>query len=235
MYKGLYDQFAHWFHEGRGAVWFYSDPHFGDEEMKALRKDYIGDEEQIKRINSKVGKYDTLVILGDVGDVECVKKLRGYKVLIMGNHDKGASNYKRKFETIYEEETLREKRSIVIDNKLFNEVYEGPLYISEKILLSHEPLRSVDTALNICGHDHAGWYTNDAYGEPHPYYWNMCAELINYTPVSLKDIITSGRLKKIDSIHREAIDRAIMRKQDREKKRNEIKNLLDEFERFEIS
>ena len=184
MYKGLYDQFAHWFHEGKGQVYFYSDPHFADEEMKYIRKNYIGDEEQIKRINSKIGKYDTLVILGDVGDVEWVKKLRGYKVLIMGNHDAGASNYK----------------------PYFDEVYEGALIVSEKLILSHEPI-DFPYALNIHGHDHSNWSKTDNM------HWNMCAEHINYTPICLKQIIESGKLKNISTIHRETIDEATRKKQ----------------------
>ena len=134
MYKHLYDQFAHWFHDGKGTVFFYSDPHFNDDEMKCLRKNYIGDEEQIKRINSKIGKYDTLVILGDVGDVEWIRKIRGYKVLVMGNHDKGASNYKG----------------------IFDEVYEGALMIAPNIILSHEPV-NFPFARNIHGHTHGKW------------------------------------------------------------------------------
>ena len=89
----LYDKFDHW--QNDGNIWVYSDPHFADDEMKWLRADYIGDDAQVKSINSKVGKHDTLIILGDVGDVSFIKKLRGYKVLVMGNHDSGASNYKR--------------------------------------------------------------------------------------------------------------------------------------------
>lgn len=135
MFKNLYDNFAHWFHDGRGTVYFYSDPHFNDPEMVHLRKNYIGDEEQIKRINSKIGKYDTLVVLGDVGDIEWVRKIRGYKVLVMGNHDKGASNYKG----------------------VFNEVYEGALMIAPNIILSHEPV-NFPFAVNIHGHDHSNWY-----------------------------------------------------------------------------
>lgn len=181
MYKHLYDQFRHWFHEDRGSVWFYSDPHFSDEKMKFIRKNYIGDEEQVRRINSKVGKWDTLVILGDVGNVEYVNKLRGYKVLIMGNHDSGASNYK----------------------PYFDEVYEGPLIISEKIILSHEPI-SYSFMLNIHGHDHSGWESS----LHNNWYWNMCAEHIDYTPVNLNKIIESGALKAIDSIHRITIDEA---------------------------
>lgn len=135
MFKNLYDNFAHWFHDGRGTVYFYSDPHFNDPEMAHLRKNYIGDEEQIKRINSKIGKYDTLVVLGDVGDIEWVRKIRGYKVLVMGNHDKGASNYKG----------------------IFNEVYEGALMIAPNIILSHEPVE-FPFAVNIHGHDHSNWH-----------------------------------------------------------------------------
>lgn len=183
MYKGLYDQFAHWFHDGKGTIYFYSDPHFADDEMKYLRADYIGDEEQVKRINSKIGKYDTLVILGDIGDVEWVRKLRGYKVLVMGNHDTGASNY-----TPY-----------------FDEVYEGALIISEKLILSHEPI-NFPYAFNIHGHDHSQWFKSDNM------HLNVCAELINYTPIPLKSIIESGALKEIPNIHRETIDRATARK-----------------------
>ena len=189
MYKGLYDNFKHWFHDNRGQVYFYSDPHFADEEMKYIRKNYIGDEEQVRRINSQIGKYDTLVILGDVGDVEWVKKLRGYKVLIMGNHDKGASNYKG----------------------IFDEVYEGALIISEKLILSHEPI-DFPYALNIHGHDHSNWLrAND-------FHLNVCAELFNYTPVSLKFIIESGALKGIPTIHRATIDEATARKLKRNSK-----------------
>ena len=40
MIKGLYDNFVHWFHGGKGQVWFYSDPPFADDEMKYIRKNY---------------------------------------------------------------------------------------------------------------------------------------------------------------------------------------------------
>lgn len=181
MYKHLYDCFAHWYHGG--TIYFYSDPHFADADVKAIRKNYIGDEEQIKRIRSKVGKNDTLIILGDVGDKEFLKKIRGYKVLILGNHDSGASTYK----------------------DYVDEVYEGVLMISDKILLSHEPV-DFPYALNIHGHDHSGC---EKMKTPH---LNVCAEHINYTPISFKQIIEGGALKNISSIHRETIDAATERK-----------------------
>lgn len=199
MYKGLYDCFERWYRGGN--IWLYSDPHFADEEMKYIRKNYISDEEQIRRINSKVGKNDTIIFLGDIGDIECIKKIRGYKVLIMGNHDKGASNYKRECEV----EVSAEGKTYTIDNHLFDEVYEGPLMINEKIILSHEPI-DLPFLFNIHGHKHDLPYK---YDNAH---LNVCAESINYTPVSLISLLKTGVAKNITNIHRITIDNATYRK-----------------------
>jgi len=188
MEKHLYDSFARWYRGG--TIWFYSDPHFNDPEMEHIRKNYISDAEQVKRINSRVGRNDTLIILGDVGDIEWVRKLRGYKVLIMGNHDAGATKYKK-----------------VENNGLFDEVYEGALMISSKIILSHEPIPNLPEWLfNIHGHDHSNWFT----GSRH---LNVCAEHIYYTPISIASIIKDGLLKDVEDIHRITIDNAIARKE----------------------
>ena len=231
MFKNLYDNFSCWFHDGRGTVYFYSDPHFNDPEVVNLRKNYIGDEEQVKRINSKIGKYDTLVVLGDVGDIEWIRKIRGYKVLVMGNHDAGATNYKRirsvkyfspnitdgseenailqqclkvgyEYKGIEINEAGNSRAVYEYDNQLFDEVYEGALMIAPNIILSHEPV-NFPYAANIHGHCHDINCNNKL---------NMCAEHINYTPVQLTDLIKRGLLKAPD-IHREAIDRAIDRKE----------------------
>lgn len=187
MIESLYAPFQKW--TETGTLWIYSDPHFADPEMVHLRKNYIGDDEQIARINSKVGRKDTIIFLGDIGDEEKIRKIRGYKVLIMGNHDKGATKYE----------------------ELFDEVYSGPLFISEKLLLSHEPI-SLTFAYNIHGHDHSNW---DA-GMKH--HMNVCAEHIDYTPVNLTRLLKRGLLSKVESIHRVTIDGATSRKKAREAK-----------------
>ena len=169
-------------------IFVYSDPHFNDEEIIQYRPNYIGDKKQVECINSKVGKKDVLFILGDIGDAEFIKKIRGYKILIMGNHDKGKANYLKDDNNKY----------------LFDEVYEGVVALNEKILLSHERV-DLSFMFNIHGHDHFSNH-NDAN------HLNVCAEHINYTPISLKEIIESGALKSIESIHRLAIDKAIVRK-----------------------
>lgn len=180
MIKGLYDSFAQRWYRG-GSIWFYSDPHFSDEEMKYIRKNYIGDDEQVKRINSKIGKNDTIIFLGDIGDTTFIKKIRGYKVLVMGNHDAGASNY----------------------TEYFDEVYEGVLVIGPRIILSHEPV-DFHYCFNIHGHDHSDWYK----GEHH---FNVCAEHIDYTPVCLNTLLKKGLFSGVADIHRDTIDTATTR------------------------
>ena len=128
---GVYDIFnKSW--DGQ-TTWVMSDPHFGDEDLRAGFPDRPTDEELVRRINAKCGRKDVLLCLGDVGDIEFAKKLRGYKVLICGNHDAGATNYE----------------------EIFDEVYTGALMIGEKLLLSHEPVPAA-WYTNLHGHDHAG-------------------------------------------------------------------------------
>lgn len=183
MITTLYECFRHW--SANGSVWLYSDPHFNDKDLEAGISGRPAADELVKRINSCVHKSDTLIILGDIGDIECVKRIRGYKVLIAGNHDSGLANYK----------------------DVFDEVYGGPLIISDKIILSHEPL-TLPFMYNIHGHNHMG-------NDDDALHLNVCADVINYTPISLKEIINSGCLSKIDSIHRQTIDTATARRQRR--------------------
>lgn len=180
MIKTLYQPFQKW--TEKGSLWIYSDPHFSDPEMVHLRKNYIGDDEQVARINSKVGKHDTIIFLGDIGNEEMARKIRGYKVLIMGNHDKGASNY----------------------TDIFDEVYSGPLFIAEKLILSHEPI-NLPFAFNIHGHDHSCWFSTENH-------LNVCAEHIDYYPVNVNRLLKKGLLSGVDSIHRITIDKATAKK-----------------------
>lgn len=203
----LYPCFKHWLDYDN--IFLLSDPHFNDPEMVYLRKNYISDDEQVKRINAKVGKKDLLICLGDVGDIFFVSKLRaGYKVLIKGNHDdKGDSYYQRVrnevkcFSAEPEEvqaeiakcvadinsfdkldEVVKKYTTIKVeDNRLFDEVYSGPVWIAEKILLSHERI-DLPFAFTIYGHHHGDPINND-------HLMCICAEQIDYTPISLLKLV----------------------------------------------
>lgn len=182
MLPGIYDCFQHW---GGQTVWAISDLHFNDKELKAGIKRPT-DEELVKKINAKVGRKDTLLILGDVGDTSYIAQLRGYKVLICGNHDLGATNYK----------------------DLFDEIYTGPLMVGEKLLLSHEPI-NVSWAYNLHGHVH----TSQDKDITHSY--NVCCDVIDYTPLNLNQFLKKGCMSHIQTLHRNTIDRATARKRKR--------------------
>lgn len=236
MLLQLYEKFQNW--SSKGSIWLYSDPHFEDNDCKIMSEDWPSPQEQIDIINSKVFKNDTLILLGDIGNPYWIKKLRaGYKILITGNHDQGVTNYKKKeFHLVYDEKdwgdnekilrkSLRKKYpdcdiyiyksyefhapfvryNITIDNRMFDEVYDGPLFISPKICLSHEPL-NLGFGLNIHGHKHD--LSGGNYDTSH---FNVCSNTIDYTPIRLDKIIKEGYLKKVDDIHRVAIDKATSR------------------------
>lgn len=231
MIKGLYKIFDHWHKEG--AVWIFSDPHFGDSDLEMGIHNRPSATEIVQRINAKCGRKDTLICLGDVGDVEYVKLLRAkHKILICGNHDAGRTNYERQvitqlfskylytkeqvldlMKTMYpncrysieEREQLDSFFEASADNMLFDEVYEGPLMIAEKLILSHEPV-DVPWAYNLHGHIHNPKHKNDKC------HFNVCSDAIDYMPINMNQWMKQGYLSHVETIHRTTIDKATARK-----------------------
>ena len=184
MIDTLYPTYKRW--SEKGSVFIISDTHFEDPECLLMDPDWISPEEQIPIKKNLAHKNDTLIHLGDVGNPEYMKQVKAYKVLLTGNHDEGA----RKCE------------------ETFDEIYTGPLFIAEKILLSHEPVYGLPWCLNIHGHDHNG---TEPYREDCKHL-NLAANVCGYTPVNLGKLIKSGILSDIDSIHRMTIDHATEKK-----------------------
>ena len=180
---GIYDMFNKAWKDYQ-TIYIISDTHFGDDDLKKAFPNRPSDDELVKLINSKVGKKDLLIHLGDVGDLEYMKKIRGHKILIAGNHEPGLEKYK----------------------EIFDEVYTGALIIGEKLILSHEPV-DIPWVFDIHGHDHAGTKRKG--------HLNVCADVINYTPINFNQFLKSGASSKIQTIHRETIDKATERKKKR--------------------
>lgn len=227
----LYKPFEHWYHGG--TIFLYSDPHFDDPESESINPKWPSSEEIVNKINNGLGKCDTIIFLGDIGNEEWIKKIRGYKVLLLGNHDKGVSNYIKKYivhganrpdsivDTLEQAEDEKEYRILdtsnadvkILDNGLFDEVYEGPLFINEKICLSHEPVE-LHFGINIHGHNHCGkkfssYWTGNHYCRK----INICSDVVDFEKQRLDELIDGI---KTPSIHRETIDNAIYSKKFRE-------------------
>ena len=239
MIAGLYKIFDHWHDEG--TLFICSDPHFGDDELTTGIPNRPTAAEIVQRINAKCGRKDTLICLGDVGDVEYVRKLRAKrKILIMGNHDAGRTNYERQtFTKIFDKEYYTKDMAynamaglypgwrisieevfdfhspfeyweVTADNMLFDEVYEGPLMIAEKLILSHEPI-DVPWAYNIHGHDHQGHKRKN--------HTNVCVDVTGYQPINMNQWMKSGAMAHVETIHRTTIDFATARARKRTQKK----------------
>ena len=232
MLPGIYDAFQHW---GEQTVWIYSDPHFSDEDLEYGIKNRPSDEEQIRRINAKAGRRDTLIILGDVGNIDCVRKLRaGRKVLICGNHDLGATRYKREVvKRIFDQDIhplVQEIYDImnaeypgwhirVVEDWEFHAPFKRWIAYADNMLFDevYEGALIVGEKLilshepveipwlyNIHGHDHAGKKRKN--------HLNVCSDVIGYEPVNLTQKLKSGLMSAITTIHRATIDSATERK-----------------------
>lgn len=181
MIQTLYKPFQHW--SETGSVYILSDLHLADEDCRLMDPTWIEPEEQIRIINDTVMKNDTFVCLEDAKYLSGIKARK--KILLLGNHDNKAAY-----------------------RDCFQEIYTGPLFIAEKILLSHEPVYGLPWCLNIHGHDH---------NNVEPYkegckHLNLAANVCGFRPVNLGRIIKDGILADISSIHRMTIDRATERK-----------------------
>lgn len=196
MIDCLYDCFKHWVKNG--SLFILSDPHFCDEDCHKMDRNWIAPDEHVAIINKTAHKNDTLILLGDLGDPEYIKKIKANIVLITGNHDKPG-----------------DYRDIV------SELYDGALMIAPNILLSHEPVEGILWAVNIHGHDHAGrerW--TDSAGGKHV---NVASNVRKWVPINLGKEIKNGLISKIPNIHRITIDHATknsIKKKNREARKN---------------
>lgn len=156
-------------------VFFTSDHHFGHKLIIDFESRPFTDVEQMNEVmienwNSVVKPEDKVFHLGDFSFLNkeatraIVKRLHGYKILILGNHDRGRS------------------RSWWLDAG-FDEVNEYPIIYKEFFILSHEPMymNKHMPYVNVHGHIHGQKYE----GKHH---FNICVEQWNYTPLTFEQI-----------------------------------------------
>jgi calcineurin-like phosphoesterase family protein len=156
----------------------YADPHFSHTNIiKYESRPFSNAEEMNKQIiknhNSVITKRDKVFILGDfclAGKEETakiVKQLNGYKILVMGNHDRS--------------------RSISFWREIgFDEVSKYPIIVSNFFIFSHEPIGMTKFMpyINVHGHIHG----NDLGSDKH---FNVSMDVIGFKPIELEKLMIS--------------------------------------------
>lgn len=151
------------------CIHLYSDPHFNHNSM-AIKRGFSSskemDEHIIKSWNKVISKRDVTWILGDItmekSNYEILNRLNGIKKVVLGNHD----------EPQHIPELLKYVNSVCGMFKLKN------------YILTHCPIHESEInrfRKNIHGHTHDIILPDNRY-------INVCAEVINYTPIRLDSI-----------------------------------------------
>lgn len=169
--------------------YFTSDPHFGHKNIiKWGRPQFKTIEEHDEFLVSKFEEWanklkasDKLFILGDWGKTDflfLMSYFHCYTILVMGNHDTHSDIDKFKH--------------------YFDAVYEYPIFITDKMCVSHVPQNVFDDQINVHGHLHGNIIDKVNYV-------SCCLEVNNYELVSER-IINSrfARMPKYTRKHLEA-------------------------------
>ena len=164
--------------------YFVSDPHFRHEGITSFERHNFNsfqehDEFLINKFTEwakKLKPDDEFWVLGDWGDTEFLFIMDIFPCktcFVYGNHD--AQIDKSKFELH------------------FDEVYEYPVYLSNKLVVSHIPVAVFEDQINIHGHLHGAVLDSDNY---------ICCSLhvVNYTPINDNNI--NGRFGQIPKYNR---------------------------------
>ena len=159
-------------------TFFIADTHFGHTnvigyENRPFESSEQMNAEMIRRWNNTVSKDDKVFILGDFAFMpseetkEIADKLNGYKILVLGNHDR--------------------HRSVSWWLKAgFNEVSAYPIILDEFFILSHEPMYINENMpyANIFGYVHG----NPLYTDFSPQSFCVSVERIDYRPIEFDEI-----------------------------------------------
>ncbi len=157
-------------------LFFISDTHFSQINKVRTKEFMIGpadqtDHEYIKNWNSVVGKNDIVYHLGDFGNYNIIKQLRGNVILICGNYEMQDIKNSN-FETFKQNLINLGFKDVVLDGIVLDKKTLGiPIY------LTHKPENTKSNMFNLFGHVHSlkPLKKNG---------FNVCAEYHNFTPLS---------------------------------------------------
>lgn len=170
-----------------GRVFFMSDPHLGHESMAKMRGFSSADKmfQHLKaKWNSVVHKKDVVKLLGDITMEKkrfypLLDELNGMKHVVLGNHDRpqdvpellkhvqhvsGTVNYKRNY--VLTHCPIHEKELYRFSYNIHGHVHENTIKVKEWC-----PIEGADVY------------------KSHPRYINVSAEVLDYTPRTLEELV----------------------------------------------
>lgn len=173
------------------TIWFASDHHLGHENIltfygpEGLIRPFPSieahDRTIVERHNSAVRDEDHVYFMGDVAmkltpNVHALlTKMRGRKRLLRGNHDiaKTRSYIKLGFEEIHATRVLGD------------------------VIFSHIPIHPLSLSPRWLGNAHGHIHANPEYDDR---YLNLSMEAIDYTPVSLEQVVETFKKRRKDEL-----------------------------------
>lgn len=180
-----------------GDLWISTDWHFYKNKDNTKFKINPNIDKILNNYKKCVKSNDTFIFLGDLYDARTIfdmklvpkifdiKKLKGHKIMIKGNHDVNTTQF-------------------YLDLG-FDEVYEKTYNIGN-IVFSHEPVEVNSDKINIHGHIH---FSETYWGMEATNHLDAYIEHYNFKPVKINDIINEYRnthritqqaLNKFDSL-----------------------------------
>lgn len=174
------------------AEFFIADLHLGHRNMaikRGFKDEHEHDEFIIQRWNSVVNKRDTVWILGDVtmeksSNYELLRRLRGFKKVILGNHDQPQHVPK----------LLLHVNSV--SGMMKKKFHEERL----TTFLTHCPIHTREfvkgrVKLNIHGHIHEYKVKKFFRLFEDKRYINVSCEQVDYTPKTIKELLKINNIK----------------------------------------
>lgn len=149
-------------------IYFFSDPHFGHEhvaEWRGFKSSEEHDRFVIDNWNKAITKKDVVYLLGDItmekNNYDQLRELKGIINVVLGNHDQPQ----------HIPDLLKVVNKIMGMRKL------------DGFWLTHAPMHPQELRghFNIHGHVHGNSINDNRY-------FNVSAEVINYTPISFFEI-----------------------------------------------
>lgn len=170
------------------ARYFTSDAHFGHFNPETNKSIITFERTQFKTIQEhnkflvdlwkswakKLGPDDEFWFLGDFGDLSFLKLFDYFLAndtrtyFVLGNHDAAAD--------------IPEIQCFV------NKVYQYPVYLSNKLVVSHEPVATWESVINVHGHLHSAILNS-------PNYINASVHVADYKMITEQNI--AGRFSQL--------------------------------------